>query len=146
MSLFSTGYAGVVANPPNIVNARNWGGMLHSVYDVYAPGVNLTNGWVVRIAQVPAGARVRGGVIDITNPFGAAGTQANFGFAGAATALLTNQALNAATQVVLDREARGVGVLVPGAHGTNTDLIMTVTGVVTPVATGRLVVYLDYLL
>lgn len=144
MSLFSTGYAGFVANPPVIVNGRSWGGQTHGAYDVYAPGVNLTNGWVVRIARLPAGARIRGGLIEITNPFGAAGTQAHFGFVGAATQFLTNQSLAAAAQVPLDREARGVGTIVPGAFGADTDFIMTVTGVVTPVATGRLIAYIDF--
>lgn len=146
MSQLSTQYAGFVASPPSLVNARDWGGMVHGAYAVYAPGVQLVNGWVVRLARIPAGARIRGGLIDITNAFGAAGTQASFGFTGAATQFLTNQALSAAVQVIFDRETRGVGTLVPGSNGTDVDLIMTVTGVATPVTTGRLVIWVDYVL
>jgi hypothetical protein len=144
MSLVSTQYGQWVTNPPVLVNARDWGGMQRSAYAVYAPGVNIVNGWVVRLARIPAGNRIRGGLIDVTNAFGAAGTQANLGFTGAAAALLANQPLAAAAQVLFDRESRGVGTLVPGPNGTDTDLILTVTGVVTPVATGRIVVYVDY--
>jgi hypothetical protein len=141
-SYFSTVLAGQRANPPSLPNRTLQQGHVQAVSFDIAPNANVAVGDRLFLCRLPKGARVVGGVFEVTNVFGAASTNGKIRtettdnvFAGPNAFLL-----QAAAPWVIDRIARGleyVGKSRDGVEGYEL-VYVEVQAVTSPVTTGRI--------
>jgi hypothetical protein len=139
---FSSVLTGQRATPPALPNRTLQQGHVQAATFDLAPGANIAVGDRLFLCRLPKGARVVGGVFEVTNVFGAASTNGrirtettNDVFAG------PNQFnLAAVGQWVIDRVARGLDYV--GKSRDNVEgyelVFVDVQAVTSPVTTGRI--------
>jgi hypothetical protein len=139
---YSTVLTGQRATPPALPNRTLQQGHVQAVTFDIAPGVNVAVGDRLFLCRLPKGARVVGGVFDVTNAFGSATSNGKLRtettdnvFFGANALLLSNAGFYS-----IDRIARGldyVGKSRDGIEGYEL-VYVEVQAVTSPVTTGRI--------
>jgi hypothetical protein len=139
---FSTVLTGQRATPPALPNRTFQQGHVQAVTFDLAPGANIAVGDRLFLCRLPKGARVVGGVIEVTNVFGSASTNGKIRtettdnvFAGPNAFLL-----QAVAPWAIDRVGRGVDYVGKSRDGVEGyELVyVEVQAVTSPVTTGRI--------
>jgi len=139
---FSSVLAGQRATPPTLPNRTLQQGHVQAVTFDLAPGAAVAVGDRLFLCRLPKGARVVGGVFEVTNTFGSSTTNGKIRTETTDNVFAGSGAFNLAAvgQWVIDRIARGldyVGKSRDGVEGYEM-VYVEVQNVTSPVTTGRI--------
>lgn len=139
---FSTLLTGLRATPPTLPDRTSQQGHVQAVTFDIAPGANVVVSDRLFLCRLPKGARVVGGVFEVTNAFGSATSNGKIRTETTDLVFSASGGINlaAAGQWVVDRIARGLDYVGKSRNSVEAEefVYLQVEAIASAVTTGRI--------